>query len=203
MLFLRGEAGIGKTTFLSKAIQDLRTTWNIFYYMLNEWSTPRSILNNLSIYLQSEDNPDLRSYVQNRADFRLDEAGIRWRVIVVSACYSGGFIPPLRDPHTLVITAAAADLQSFGCGAGSEFTAFGDAYFRKALPEKRDFVAAFHRAAELLEEQEEREGRDPSKPQIFVGEAMRAKLAEWSDGQPQEEQTAMQMQTGATGHVLN
>jgi len=74
VLFLTGEAGMGKTTFLSKAIQDLRTTWNIFYYMLNEWSTPRSILNNLSIYLQSEDNPDLRRYVQNRADFRLDEA---------------------------------------------------------------------------------------------------------------------------------
>ena len=34
----------------------------------------------------------------------LDEAGIQRRVVVVSACYSGGFVPALQDEHTLVIT---------------------------------------------------------------------------------------------------
>ena len=28
----------------------------------------------------------------------LDESGIRWRVIIISACYAGGFVEPLRDP---------------------------------------------------------------------------------------------------------
>src|SRR5205823_3112866 len=27
----------------------------------------------------------------------LDEAGIKWRIIVISACYSGGFIEALKD----------------------------------------------------------------------------------------------------------
>ncbi len=49
----------------------------------------------------------------------LDDAGVRWRVIVVSSCYSGGFVEALRDPDTLVITAARADRTSFGCGGGS------------------------------------------------------------------------------------
>jgi hypothetical protein len=33
----------------------------------------------------------------------LQEAGIRWRVIVVSACYAGSFIKPLADDHTIVL----------------------------------------------------------------------------------------------------
>ncbi len=61
----------------------------------------------------------------------LDEAGIRWRVVLVSSCYSGGFVKPLQDSRTLVITAAAPDRQSFGCGSQSEFTDFGDATLRK------------------------------------------------------------------------
>ena len=36
----------------------------------------------------------------------LDKSGIKWRVIVVSACYSGSFINELKSPDTLVITAS-------------------------------------------------------------------------------------------------
>ena len=39
----------------------------------------------------------------------LDEAGIRWKIVVVSACYSGGFVEPLKDELTMVITASSAD----------------------------------------------------------------------------------------------
>lgn len=45
----------------------------------------------------------------------LDAAGIVHRVVVVSACYSGGFVPALRGPDTLVLTAARRDRTSFGC----------------------------------------------------------------------------------------
>ena len=45
-----------------------------------------------------------------------DDAGIKWRIIVVGACYSGGFIEPLKDDRTLIITASRADRTSFGCG---------------------------------------------------------------------------------------
>src|SRR5438046_10765883 len=43
----------------------------------------------------------------------LQDAGIKWRVIVVSACYSGGFIEPLRDDNPIVITASSAERSSF------------------------------------------------------------------------------------------
>ena len=36
----------------------------------------------------------------------LDDSGIRYRVIVISACHSGSFIHALANPTTLVITAA-------------------------------------------------------------------------------------------------
>ena len=39
----------------------------------------------------------------------LDASGIRWRVIVISACHSGAFIEPVADENTIVVTSAAAD----------------------------------------------------------------------------------------------
>ncbi len=107
----------------------------------------------------------------------LDDAGIRWRIIVVSSCYSGGFIDPLRSPRTLIITAAAQDRKSFGCGAKSEFTDFGTAYFKHALAQQPDFIEAFDIAANWIEEKERREQRTPSLPQRFVGTDIPGKLA--------------------------
>ncbi|MES9943459.1 MAG: C13 family peptidase [Candidatus Thiodiazotropha sp.] len=108
----------------------------------------------------------------------LDDAGIRWRVIVVSSCYSGGFIEPLRTPQTLIITAAANDRKSFGCGAESEFTDFGTAYFKHALDKQSNFIEAFDIAAEWIEDKERREQRKHSMPQRFVGAEIRSKLAQ-------------------------
>jgi hypothetical protein len=63
----------------------------------------------------------------------LDATHVRHRIVIVSACYSGVFIPPLADPDTLVITAADADHPSFGCRNGAAWTYFGDAFFNMAL----------------------------------------------------------------------
>ena len=102
----------------------------------------------------------------------LQDAGIKWRVLVVSACYSGGFIEPLRDDNSIVITASAADRASFGCEGGREFTYFGQAYFRDALAKTRSFTEAFDRARQLVAEQEAAEGLPASLPQIAVGRAI-------------------------------
>jgi hypothetical protein len=107
----------------------------------------------------------------------LDRAGIAWRVIVVSACYSGSFVDRLKDERTLVITAAAADRTSFGCGSENEFTYFGDAYLNTALKESRNFITAFDRAKQLIAAREKAEKLTPSQPQIYVGAAIKAKLA--------------------------
>jgi len=102
----------------------------------------------------------------------LHDSGIKWRVVVVSACYSGGFIEPLRDDNSIIITAAAADRSSFGCEAGRDFTYFGQAYFRDALAKTRSFTEAFEIARKLVTEQEAAEGLTPSLPQMWVGRAI-------------------------------
>jgi hypothetical protein len=106
----------------------------------------------------------------------LQESRIKWRIIVVSACYSGGYIEPLRDANTVVITAAAADRISFGCEHGRDFTYFGEAYFKDALARSDSFIEAFHLARRLVSEKEAAEKLVASRPQIWVGEAIAAQL---------------------------
>jgi hypothetical protein len=107
----------------------------------------------------------------------LDDAGIKWRIIVVSACYSGGWIEPLKDEHTLIMTASAANRRSFGCGTGSDATYFGDALFQHALRFEDSFVKAFEQARERIAERERTEHvSPPSNPQIYFGTEMAAKL---------------------------
>ncbi|MFN3842266.1 MAG: C13 family peptidase [Rehaibacterium terrae] len=112
----------------------------------------------------------------------LDVSGIRHRVVVVSACFAGGFIDALRDPDTLVIAAARADRPSFGCGEASEITWFGRAFLVEALNRTHDFVAAFELASELIAGWEHAQGFERSHPQIAVGERIGARLAAWRDG---------------------
>ncbi|MBI2308797.1 MAG: hypothetical protein HYU78_16030 [Rhodocyclales bacterium] len=109
----------------------------------------------------------------------LDEAGIRHRVISVSACYSGSWIAPLRDDNTLVMTAADAEHTSFGCGRQSELTYFGRAIFDEQLrTQTRSFEAAHAAARPLIEQREREAGKDDgySNPQIDIGSSIRERL---------------------------
>ncbi|MCQ8102964.1 C13 family peptidase [Methylomonas sp. SURF-2] len=99
----------------------------------------------------------------------LDKAGIRNRIIVVSACYSGGFLDVLRDDDTLILTASSRDHVSYGCGDFTEYTYFGESYFVKALANGDSFIAAFEQARRMIEEREQSEGKEASGPQIHVG----------------------------------
>jgi hypothetical protein len=107
----------------------------------------------------------------------LDEAAIKWRIIVVSACYSGGYINPLKDDFTLILTASATDRTSFGCGTDSNATYFSDALFQHALRFEDSFVKAFALARErIVAHEEEQKVSPPSDPQIFIGDEMAVKL---------------------------
>jgi peptidase C13-like protein len=107
----------------------------------------------------------------------LDDAGIKWRIIVVSACYSGGFIDALKDENTLIMTASAADRTSFGCGSESDATYFGDALFQHALRFEDSFVRAFEQAKQGIAAREKKQNvSPPSDPQMNVGSEMAAKL---------------------------
>jgi Peptidase C13 family len=106
----------------------------------------------------------------------LHESGIKWRVIVISACYAGGFIERLRNPQTIVITAAAADRTSFGCSNDRDLTYFGEAFYRDALPNARSLRDAFDTAKAAIAERESREHVDASKPQAYFGKDIAEKL---------------------------
>jgi hypothetical protein len=109
----------------------------------------------------------------------LDGAGIKWRIIIISACYSGGFIEPLAGPSTLLITAASADRNSFGCGHDGKYTYFGDAYFEKGLKKTKSFVKAFDKAANIISTKEKEDGFKNSDPQISLGSEIKNKLIEF------------------------
>jgi hypothetical protein len=121
---------------------------------------------------------ELNSLRADELDRMLEAAGIKWRVIVVSACYSGSFIEPLKDENSLIITASRRDRTSFGCSNENEYTYFGDAYFNQALRRERDFIAGFEQARKTIAAREAAEDLTPSEPQIHVGAAIRERLKE-------------------------
>lgn len=118
------------------------------------------------------------------ADLReaLDEAGIRHRILVISACYSGGFIDALETPDTLIITAARADRSSFGCGPDADITWFGRAFLDQALNVESDFQAAFELAREGVRRMEAEADHEASHPQIRIGERIAERLRQWRSG---------------------
>ncbi len=152
----------------------------------------------LFLYLSSHGSPDhALSLTQPQFDLPdidaaelaqiLRDSGIRWRVVVVSACYSGGFMGPLDDPGTLLITAARHDRRSFGCADENDFTYFGRAFFQDALPRSASFQEAFTVARQLIREREiavlkasgQVSEQDFSLPQIVAPAPITRHLADW------------------------
>jgi hypothetical protein len=125
-------------------------------------------------------HPPLRVEPVSPGELRtaLDEAGIRFRVIAISACYSGGWVGPLASDTTLVMTAADADHTSYGCGARSELTLFGRAVFDEQLQRTHSFEQAFAAAVPVIRRREEEARKTDgfSNPQISVGEGIRPLL---------------------------
>jgi hypothetical protein len=108
----------------------------------------------------------------------LNESHIHWRVIIVSACYSGIFIPPLKNDSTLIMTAADARHSSFGCDDTRDLTYFGEALLQDALPHACSLGQAYADTARIIRGRETEEGDIHSNPKLFVGPKMQARLAQ-------------------------
>ncbi len=111
----------------------------------------------------------------------LHEAGAPHAVVVISACRSGSFVPAVRAPDRLVITAAAAGRNSFGCSDANEWTWFGKAFFDEAMRETRSLSDAFARAARLVAAWETEAEEVPSNPQIEMGAEVGEALEELAE----------------------
>lgn len=112
----------------------------------------------------------------------LKATGIKHRVVVLSACYSGGFIDELKDPYSVIMTAAAADKTSFGCADDSLFTYFGKAYFKESLKPGVDFEQAFFTAKKLVSKWEKEQKITKSNPQIHSNTQVAEQLKRWQGG---------------------
>jgi len=107
----------------------------------------------------------------------LDDAGIRWRIVIVSACYSGVFVEPLKTDTTMILTAADSQHTSFGCADDRDLTYFGEAFLRDAMPAAPSLQTAFERTRKAIADREAAEKLTASNPQMWVGASMAKKLA--------------------------
>lgn len=135
-------------------------------------------------FLLRRADPDLPDELLTPKQLRaaLDDAGIRHRVVVISACYSGGFARALNSPDSLLLMAARRDRPSFGCGNDSVATYFGRAWLVDGLNATVDFVQAFEQARMAIERREMAEALMPSLPQINRGSRIDSTLAAWRAG---------------------
>jgi hypothetical protein len=99
----------------------------------------------------------------------LRELGLERRIVLLSACYAGVFVPLLATPDSVVATAAAMDRTSFGCRADNDWTFFGDALVNHALRKPIGMALAFGEARAMIAGWEASGRLTPSNPQLAIG----------------------------------
>jgi hypothetical protein len=168
------DSPIASVTSLRKSLQRVAEVMNngedlLFLFLTSHGSaTHRFALDFSPLKLYELDPDKLRAL--------LDQSGIKNRVVVISACYSGGFIEPLKNDSTLVIAASAPDKNSFGCSNEAEWTYFGKAFFDEALRKTHSFVEALEIAKPVIAAREKEQGHTPSEPQMSLGEDIKPRL---------------------------
>ncbi|AXY59262.1 C13 family peptidase [Acinetobacter sp. WCHAc010052] len=164
---------VASTTSMELALRRIGQQMNresdvLFLYMTSHGLPNRFEMENAPLDLTQVDPKWLKD--------ALDRSGVRWRVIVISACYSGSFVSALQDDNTLIITASAADRASFGCSNEADYTYFGRAFFDQAMREQPSIRQAFVQASETVAKWEKAQGFDPSEPQWSMGKNMELML---------------------------
>lgn len=165
----RTQTPIASRTSMDMALRRIGQQMNresdvLFLYMTSHGLPNQFEMENAPIDLNDVDPKWLKD--------TLDKSGIRWRVIVISACYSGSFVPALQDDNTLIITASAADRASFGCSNEADYTYFGRAFFDQAMREQTSVSAAFEQTKDTVAQWEKAQGFEASEPQWSIGKNM-------------------------------
>ena len=186
-----GRAPFATATSLEKALNSITAKMNeediLFLYITSHGSDKFEI----SIQQNGLSLPDLTAAKLKEI---VDKLPIKWKVIAISACYSGGFVPVLKNDNTLIMTAASSTRKSFGCSDTSEMTYFGRAYFKESLLNSTSFQNAFDNAVMLIrqweqDEIEKNKDAQHSDPQISVGANIVTQLqAYWNQRTPPDTQ---------------
>jgi len=123
--------------------------------------------------------PEVESLTPYTLNLWLEKAKIKYRVIVISACYSGSWIKPLENVNTLILTAADAAHTSYGCGNKSDLTYFGRALIDEQLKTTHSFEQAFKNAVPIIKQREIDNKKDDgfSNPQISLGAGIKSVLS--------------------------
>jgi len=106
--------------------------------------------------------------------------GARPTVVVISACFSGVFVPALASANRMVLTAARPDRSSFGCGEADKYPYF-DECFLSSIAGATTFPALGVAVQTCVARREIKEGMTPpSEPQLFIGGALKPLLPLYS-----------------------
>jgi hypothetical protein len=127
---------------------------------------------------------DVRLIEPSQLAGMLKSLGIQNRLIILQACFAGQFVSALKDSNTIVVTAAAADRSSFGCGSGNDWTYFGDALINHAFRQPLPLDIQLRRAAILIAAAEARDDLTPSNPQVSIGSNTAAWVSELDEREP-------------------
>jgi hypothetical protein len=100
----------------------------------------------------------------------LDELNFKRRILLLSACYSGVFVPELANDHSVIVTAASSSRPSFGCTPGNDWTFFGDALVNNAMRKSQPMAKATDEATGLISIWESKLGLQSSQPQVSIGD---------------------------------
>lgn len=170
------EVPIASKTSIEQSLKEIGQKMNREQDVLFLYLTSHGLENQFQLENEPIDLDDIDPVWLRKA---LDNAGIRWRIIVISACRSGSFIPALQSPDSLIITASASDKDSFGCTHEADYTYFGRAFFDQAMREKSSIKDAFMTAQTTVAKWEQAQGFIPSEPQWSLGKNMEFMLPQF------------------------
>jgi hypothetical protein len=98
-----------------------------------------------------------------------DACGQRPTVVILSACFSGVFLPALSDKNRVIMTAARKDRSSFGCTQNDKYPYYDDCIL-SSWPQAANFAALAAAARICVGKREIVEhAAPPSEPQMTIG----------------------------------
>jgi Peptidase C13 family len=93
-------------------------------------------------------------------------------IVIISACYSGGFATgKMAKPNRVILTAARGDRPSFGCHAHRTYNFF-DECLLGVLPQSANWRRVFDGANRCVRRMENALNVRPSEPQAYFGSAV-------------------------------